>query len=233
MDRSRPVTQPLERKYSSMQTVRRYRYVLTLLFILFLVLLNLVLGGWIGGQLFQTSRSVRSLGSLPGSIPSQRAGPRGTGANPTPSRAGGYLIIPTLGVNAPLEPVGVLADGDLAVPTQKPWDGVGWYRYGPPPGVQGSAVIDGHLDRPGGAPAVFWNLRSLHRGDSVMVVTPGEKPLHFRVLQMTYYPAQNAPVQSIFENRTGIFLNLITCAGQWIASQHQTTLRLVVYTVLV
>ncbi len=26
------------------------------------------------------------------------------------------------------------------------------------------------------------------------------------------------------------FLNLITCAGDWIPSQHQTTLRLVVYT---
>ena len=216
-----------------MQTVRRYKYVLTLLFLLFFVLLSLMLGGWIGGQVVQPSRSARPLGSLPRVIPTQPAGPRGTGAKPSFSRAGGSLIIPTLGVNALIEPVGVLADGNLAVPTQKPWDGVGWYRYGPAPGVPGSAVMDGHLDRPGGAPAVFWNLHSLHRGDSVMVVTPGEKPLHFRVLQMTYYPAQHAPVQSIFENRTGIFLNLITCAGPWIASQHQTTLRLVVYTVLV
>lgn len=228
-----PLSRNPDYRSHSMHTVRRYRYVLTLLFILFFALLSLVLGGWIGGQVFQTSRSARPLASLPGGTPSQTVGTRGSGASSTPSRPGGYLIIPTLRVNASIEPVGVLADGDLAVPTQKPWDGVGWYRYGPSPGAHGSAVIDGHLDRPGGAPAVFWNLHSLRLGDSIMVVTPGEKPLHFRVMKMTYYTAKNAPVQTIFENRTGIFLNLITCAGQWIASQHQTTLRLVVYTVLV
>ena len=55
----------------------------------------------------------------------------------------------------------VLSDGDLAVPTQNPWDGVGWYQYGPYPGARGSAVIDGHLDRPGGYPAVFWRLHQI------------------------------------------------------------------------
>src|SRR5712691_8554465 len=158
-----------------MHTLRRYWYVFTLLFTLLFVLLSLLLGGWIGGQFFQTPRSVRSLGSLTGGTPSQTSGPRGSVASPTTYRPGGHLIIPTIGVNASIEPVGVLSDGDLAVPTQKPWDGVGWYQYGPYPGAQGSAVIDGHLDRPGGSPAVFWKLRSLHIGDSIMVVNPGEK----------------------------------------------------------
>ncbi len=216
-----------------MHTLRRYWYVFPLLFALFFVLLSLLLGGWIGGQFFQTSRSARSLVSLPGGRPSQTSGTRGSVASPTPYRPGGHLIIPTLGVNASIEPVGVLADGDLAVPTQKPWDGVGWYQYGPYPGAQGSAVIDGHLDRPGGAPAVFWKLRNLNIGDSIMVVNPGEKPLHFRVMNMKYYTANNAPLHTIFGNMTGTFLNLITCAGQWIPNQHQTTLRLVIYTALV
>jgi len=66
-----------------------------------------------------------------------------------------------------------------------------------------------------------------------MVVNPGEKPLHFRVLNMKYYAPDNGPLKTIFENMTGTFLNLITCAGQWIPSQRQTTLRLVVYTALV
>ena len=42
--------------------------------------------------------------------------------------------------------------------------------------------------------------------------------------------AKAAPLQDIFGNRGGTYLNLITCAGDWIPSQHQTTLRLVVYT---
>jgi sortase (surface protein transpeptidase) len=216
-----------------MQTLRRYRYVFTLLFTLLFVLLSLLLGGWIGGHFFQTPRSARPLGSLTGGISAQTSGTSGSVASPTTYRPGGHLIIPSIRVNATIEPVGVLSDGDMAVPTQKPWDGVGWYQYGPYPGAQGSAVIDGHLDRPGGSPAVFWKLRYLHIGDSIMVVNPGEKPLHFRVMNIKYYTANNAPLQTIFRNMTGTFLNLITCAGQWIPNQHQTTLRLVIYTALV
>jgi len=66
-----------------------------------------------------------------------------------------------------------------------------------------------------------------------MIVNPGEKSLQFRVMNMKYYAPNNAPLQTIFGNRAGNFLNLITCAGQWIPSQHQTTLRLVIYTALV
>jgi len=216
-----------------MHTLRRYWYVFTLLFTLFVVLLGFLLGGWIVGQFFQSSRSARSLSSLTDGTPSQTSGTRGLVASPTTDQPGGHLIIPAIGVNAPIEPVGVLSDGDMAVPTQKPWDGVGWYQYGPYPGAQGSAVIDGHLDRPGGSPAVFWKLRNLHIGDIIMVVNPGEKPLHFRVMNMKYYAANNAPLRTIFGNMAGTFLNLITCAGQWIPNQHQTTLRLVIYTALV
>ncbi len=215
-----------------MQTLRRYRYAFTLVFILLFILFSLLLGGWIGGQFSQTPGSTRTLGSLTGGTPAQTSGTSGSVASPTTYRPGGHLIIPTIGVNAVIEPVGVSSDGDLAVPTRKPWDGVGWYQYGPYPGAPGSAVIDGHLDRPGGAPAVFWNLRKLHIGDIIMVVNPGEKPLHFRIMNMKYYAPNNAPLQTIFKNMTGTYLNLITCAGQWIPNQHQTTLRLVIYAAL-
>jgi sortase (surface protein transpeptidase) len=109
---------------------------------------------------------------------------------------------------------------------------VGWYNAGTIPGERGSAVIDGHLDRPGGYPAVFWNLRYVQVGDAVIVVNRRGKTLHFHVTRILFYPPQDAPVQDIFGNTAGTFLNLITCAGDWIPSQHQTTLRLVVYTTL-
>ena len=123
------------------QIWRRYWYVFPLLVSLSLVLI-LLSDGWIGTR-------------------SQTAGTRGSVARPTPYRPGERLIIPVIQVNASIEPVGVLSDGDLAVPTQNPWDGVGWYQYGPYPGARGSAVIDGHLDRPGGYPAVFWRLHQI------------------------------------------------------------------------
>ena len=58
------------------------------------------------------------------------------------------------------------------------------------------------------------------------------KTLHFRVMRIELYTPQTAPIQDIFGNKGRTYLNLITCAGDWIPSQHQTTLRLVVYTAL-
>ena len=60
------------------------------------------------------------------------------------------LIIPAIDINASVEDVGTQANADLATPSQNPWLDVGWYNLGPQPGERGSAVIDGHLDRPGG-----------------------------------------------------------------------------------
>ncbi len=142
------------------------------------------------------------------------------------------LLIPGIGINASIESLGILPNGDLATPTRSPWTDVGWYNAGPLPGQRGSAVIDGHLDRPGGYPAVFWRLRDLHVGDKVLIITANGARLHFRVTRISFYPPQEAPIQDIFGNNGGKYLNLITCAGDWIPSQHQTTLRLVVYTVL-
>ena len=142
------------------------------------------------------------------------------------------LIIPAIAINAPIEWVGTKSNGDLATPAQNPWEDVGWYNLGPHPGERGSAVIDGHLDRPGGYPAVFWRLRDLHVGDEVRVTNTTGKTLRFRVTRIALYPPQKAPIQDIFGNGGGTYLNLITCAGDWIPSQHQTTLRLVVYTSL-
>ena len=158
-------------------------------------------------------------------------------ATATPTHEGvanpARLIIPAIGVTAPVELVSILSSGDLATPVQNQWEHVGWYEAGPKPGEVGSAVIDGHLDRPGAYPAVFWNLRSLHAGNNVIVVDTRGKSRTFRVTRIALYTPQQAPLQEIFGNEAGHYLNLITCAGDWIPSQHQTTLRLVVFTSLV
>ena len=142
------------------------------------------------------------------------------------------LIIPVIAINAPVEWVATQPSGDLATPTHNPWEDVGWYNLGPHPGERGSAVIDGHLDRPGGYPAVFWRLHDLHIGDEILVMNTSGKTLHFQVTRIAFYSPQEAPIQDIFGNWGGTYLNLVTCAGDWIPSQHQTNLRLVVYTSL-
>ena len=141
--------------------------------------------------------------------------------------------IPAIGINTFVESISVRPGGDLATPMQDPWEDVGWYDLGTHPGERGSAVIDGHLDRPGGYPAVFWRLRNVQVGDEVQVKNNAGNMLHFRVTRVAYYAPDQAPLQDIFGNLGGSYLNLITCAGDWIPGQHQTTLRLVVYTTFV
>ena len=153
--------------------------------------------------------------------------------NTKESRRPILVTIPSVGINAFIETVGIKPDGDLATPTQNPWEDVGWYDMGPYPGQRGSTVIDGHLDRPGGYPAVFWRLGDMKVGNDVQVTNNGGKILHFRVTRIEYYTPEQAPLQDIFGNVSGTYLNLITCAGDWIPSQSQTNLRLVVYTKLV
>ena len=116
------------------------------------------------------------------------------------------LIISSIGIDTAVETVGVLHDGDLATPSLNPWDDVGWYNAGPRPGEVGSAVIDGHLDRPGGSPAVFWNLRDLHVGDSVMIVDSVGHTVRFRVTRIALYRPQQAPVLKILEIKKVLIL---------------------------
>src|SRR5437899_369427 len=67
------------------------------------------------------------------------------------------LRIPILGIDAVVEPVGLVA-GAMDVPVDA--GDVGWYRLGPRPGATGNAVIDGHLTSAAGA-AVFFSLSRL------------------------------------------------------------------------
>jgi len=218
-----------------MQLVRKYWYVCALLVVTVVVAVSLTIGGWVGKQLFppasKASQSVGAGHNKAAAIHTKTDGGK-QGTPTTQNTAVASLIIPAIGVNAPIESVGVLPTGAMAVPVNNPWTGVGWYHNGPYPGEKGSAVLDGHLDRPGGAPAVFWRVHSLHVGDSLIVVHTGRKTLTFHITEMDFYTPQQAPLSRIFRNNGGTFLNLITCAGTWIPLQHETTLRLVVYATL-
>ena len=142
------------------------------------------------------------------------------------------LRIPSIQLDAPVEKVGITQQGDLGTPQQNEWDGVGWYSAGTQPGQEGSVVMDGHLDRVGGAPAVFWNLKLLHSGDKVTVIDNKGQTYTYHVTRVASYPLDQAPLQEIFSVSGGKFLNLITCSGTWSSNQGQYNQRLVVYTSL-
>jgi LPXTG-site transpeptidase (sortase) family protein len=142
------------------------------------------------------------------------------------------LIIPTIGVDAAIQDVGMSWSGlDMGVPTN--FTDVGWYKNGPKPGMPGSAVIDGHLDGRVVPQAIFYNLQNLKAGDMVNVVDASGTTLRFRVVGTDIYD-YNATTTDIFAGDVSkSHLNLITCAGDWDKSQKLYNKRVVVFTDLV
>jgi LPXTG-site transpeptidase (sortase) family protein len=141
------------------------------------------------------------------------------------------LVIPSLSVDADVQDVGITSHNTMAVPTN--FTDVGWYRYGPEPGENGSAVMAGHVDNALALPGVFKHLQDIEIGADVYVHTQNGSELHFVVDDVQTYKASDAPSDEIFDPDTEPRLNLITCEGTWIQSERQYDHRLVVYTHLV
>jgi hypothetical protein len=67
------------------------------------------------------------------------------------------------------------------------WHVAGWYKLGPSPGQQGSAVIIGHVDNYQG-PAVFFKLRLLRPGNRILVRLADGVTVRFAVLRWRCIP---------------------------------------------
>lgn len=150
------------------------------------------------------------------------AAPPRSAAPGTPRR----LRIPSIGVDTTVESVGLAPGGGMGIPSN-PFV-VAWYSPGPRPGDVGNAVIDGHLDHPGG-PGVFWNLGRLRSGDKILVQTDDGQWKTFVVTFSAEYPYDHAPVDLIFGPSLSANLNLITCEGVFNHAQHNYDRRRVVY----
>lgn len=162
------------------------------------------------------------------------AKPRSSRTGVAPPRTSGSavanpyrLVIPSIGLNARVEDVGILPDGKLDTPDDI--RKVGWYQKGPKPGLAGNAVIDGHLDI-GKKPGVFWHLNKVKPGQVMYVIDEKGQRIAFRVKERQIYHVSEAPLQKIFGKSDGRNLNLITCAGTWDKKLNHYDKRLIVYT---
>ncbi len=155
-------------------------------------------------------------------------------ANPQPSVSPGIpvsIVIPKIHVYAVVESVGMDSQGRMDVP--KNASDTAWYSPGFKPGMKGSAVIDGHLDKATGAPAVFWNLKVLTTGDPISITENNGKTLTFAVDRVVRYPYDSFPIKEVFAATDIPMLNLITCNGVWDKNTKNYSDRLVVYSKLV
>src|SRR3989339_607307 len=135
------------------------------------------------------------------------------------------LRIPSIGVDAAIEPVGRTSKGMMDAPGNP--DTVGWYSLGSRPGEKGSAVLAGHLDWYGGKTAGFRHLDALRKGGILSVETDKGKFVPFVVREMRTLPS-NEYAPDLFRSSDGSHLNLVTCSGAWDTARKNYSERLVV-----
>ncbi|GGF22216.1 hypothetical protein GCM10010954_21310 [Halobacillus andaensis] len=140
-----------------------------------------------------------------------------------------HIKIPSIDVDAPIEQVGILDNGQMGVPENI--DNVGWFEPGTKPGDPGNSVLAGHVDSKSG-PAVFFYLDQLEEGDEIIVSNDNGDERTYTVQHMESYPYADAPIQDIFGPSDEKKLNLITCTGTFNRDQGTHEERLVVYTEL-
>ena len=147
-------------------------------------------------------------------IVSQSADPTGparlTIARPVPVARPVSLIIPMIGVKAPLIELGLTASGALQVPTTTTV--AGWYTGSPRPGAIGPALIEGHVDSLTG-PGVFYRLSELQPGDRIYVRRADGTTVEFRVTAAQTYQKAFFPTAAVYGPTPDPELRLITCGG--------------------
>ncbi|MDI3340345.1 MAG: class F sortase [Sphaerobacter sp.] len=139
--------------------------------------------------------------------------PAGDGDGPAaaPARAIERLVIPEIGVDAPVVVKGLDQHRVMEAP-----DGpaeVVWYDFTAFPGRLGNAVFSGHLDFPGVGPAVFWRLREVTRGTRIDVLLADGTTYHYQVVSTAVYREATAPVRQIIGPTPTETITLITCTG--------------------
>jgi LPXTG-site transpeptidase (sortase) family protein len=145
---------------------------------------------------------------------------------PTPPSAPiDRLIIPSIGVDAPVVTLGIDANGAMESPGG-PWE-VAWYNFSARPGSKGNAVFSGHVDYHDVGPAVFWGIRDLKEGDEIQVLLADGTLYRYEVTALNSFEAGAAPVDEIVGPTPNEVVTLITCTGTFYSSSREYSHRLV------
>jgi sortase (surface protein transpeptidase) len=121
------------------------------------------------------------------------------------------IRIKAIGVDAPIDRVGLAEDGSMETPK---FGRAGWYTEGPRPGQDGPAVVVAHVDSKTG-PDVFARLKELKRGAKIQITDKQGKTYEFVARSKRQTDKDKLPTQAIWGPTDGPALRLITCGGEF------------------
>ena len=119
------------------------------------------------------------------------------------------IVVPAIGVDTRVVPLGLDPEGRLEVPSGP--DEAGWWTGGAAPGAPGPAVVAGHVDSLTG-PAVFHRLRELLPGDQ-LVLRGAQGDVAFEVDRVEQHPKDAFPTREVYGSTDRPTLRLTTCGG--------------------
>ena len=144
------------------------------------------------------------------SVPVAPATPVALDPVPAPER----LRLDALGVDMPVEPVGVQAGGEMQIP-ERP-STAGWYRFGVAPADDaGTTVIAAHVDDREFGIGPLAKLREARAGDVVTVTDADGAATDYVTESVTYIPRAELPVDRLFTRDGPRMLAVITCGGDF------------------
>jgi sortase (surface protein transpeptidase) len=120
------------------------------------------------------------------------------------------ILVPRVGIDAPVIPLGLDPSGELEAPADT--RDTGWFTEGPEPGERGPAVIAGHLDSLTG-PAVFYRVRELAASDVIVVERVDGSRVEFVVSRIEQHAKSAFPTDAVYRPTEGSELRVITCGG--------------------
>ncbi len=140
----------------------------------------------------------------------------GIGPSPVRSAGAARVLIPSIGVAAPVRRTGLAPDGTLAVPD----DAVGSY-------VSGPRVLVGHVGW-NGAPGWFADLAALDAGDRVRLLDRRRRTREYVVTRREQHPKADFPTRRVYFGPRSA-LRLITCGGPFDSQTRSYRDNIVVY----
>ncbi|NRQ33223.1 class F sortase [Nonomuraea sp. NN258] len=135
------------------------------------------------------------------------------------------IDIPSIDVEAPLMKLGLTKSGEVELPPYEKPKVAGWYTGSAVPGEKGASVIIGHVDTKT-APAVFYKLRQLRKGQTVKVERSDGKVVEYKVDAVEQVSKHDFPAQRVYVEDG---LKLVTCGGKFDYAKGEYEDNVIVY----
>ncbi|MEU6996829.1 class F sortase [Nonomuraea sp. NPDC046570] len=135
------------------------------------------------------------------------------------------IDIPAIDLEAPLMKLGMTEDGGVELPPYEKPKMAGWYKHSAVPGDKGASVIIGHVDTKT-APAVFYKLKQLRKGQVVKVERSDGKTAEYKVDSVEQVHKDSFPTTRVYIEDG---LKLVTCGGRFDYAKHEYVDNVIVY----